>query len=420
MQFGRNEAASRSDPCSKRLSGLLAGSLLIAAAAGAWMHGARAQAPLKLAPGDDMRPLYSTPQDIAEGKRIAERSCARCHGADGIAVVKGVPHLAGQRPAYLLFELKAYKAGTRPEKMMEEVVKVLNEETLVQVAAFYASLPPATPARTAAKVAPVKDPVASGRAAAAGCAGCHGDGGVSRTAGTPSLVGLDPKYLLTAMSAYKSGQRKNELMKSLVSAVGEADMKNIALYFALQKPGKAQTPAAGDQKAGKEAAASCGGCHGEKGVSSNLSNPSLAGQDAQYLVAALQAYKEGSRSDDSMKGIASALDESAMKNLAAFFANQQPQAPSVIKPMTVAQLAERCDRCHGVNGNSTDPRLPVLAAQRVDYLEKVLNAYRTGARKSPQMAAMSGVLTEDDITGLANFYARQTLRSAIYIVVPAK
>jgi len=305
--------------------------------------------------------------------------------------------------------------------VMENVVKILNDETLVQVAAFYASLPPAPPARTAgAKPAPFKDPVAAGKAAAAGCAGCHGEGGISKNAGTPSLVGLDPKYLLAAMSAYKSGQRKNDLMRSLLSAVGEADMKNIALFFALQKPARAQTPAGGDKGAGKDSSGACAGCHGEKGVSSNPATPSLAGQDAQYIATALQAYKDGARSDESMKGVVAALEDKAMKNLGAYYAAEQPQPPAVIRPLSPPQLAQRCDRCHGLNGNSIDPRLPALAAQRVDYLEKVLDAYRTGARKSPQMAAMSAVLSEDDVQGLANLYSRQTARNPVYVMVPSK
>jgi cytochrome c553 len=92
----------------------------------------------------------------------------------------------------------------------------------------------------------------------------------------------------------------------------------------------------------------------------------------------------------------------------------------VRKPLTTAEWAQRCDRCHGVDGNSTDPRLPALSAQRVDYLEKVLHAYRTGERKSPQMAAMSDVLTEADVENLAGYYARQKARAVVYVVLPAK
>jgi cytochrome c553 len=64
--------------------------------------------------------------------------------------------------------------------------------------------------------------------------------------------------------------------------------------------------------------------------------------------------------------------------------------------------------------------LPALAAQRVDYLEKVLHAYRTGERKSPQMAAMSEGLTEADVENLAAYYARQKSRAVVYVMLPAK
>ena len=97
------------------------------------------------------------------------------------------------------------------------------------------------------------------------------------------------------------------------------------------------------------------------------------------------------------------LDDSAGKNLAAFYANQQPQQPKVNRPLPSAVWVERCDRCHGVDGNSCDPRMPALAAQRADYLEKVLEAYRTGERKSPQMAAMSRALTAADVESLAAY-----------------
>ena len=155
-------------------------------------------------------------------------------------------------------------------------------------------------------------------------------------------------------------------------------------------------------------------------MSGNPAIPSLAGQDAAYLATALRDYKQGTRSDETMKGLVASLDDDAVKNLSAYYAAQEPKQPNVRKPLTTDEWAQRCDRCHGVNGNSTDPRLPALAAQRVDYLEKVLRDYQTGARKSPQMAAMSGVLTEEDIANLAAYYARQRARAVVYVTLPSK
>jgi len=401
-------------------------STLVAAATSVFFSSSEAASPPTVKPGsaDDLRAAYATPADIAEGKRVAQSSCARCHGIDGIAPAnaKGVPHLAGQRPAYLHFELRAYQTGARGENAMDNSVKFLSDDALMKVAAYYASLEPAPPSTAgSAKSAPAKpDPVSAGKAAAAGCAGCHGPNGISTTPGMPSLVGLDPKYLVAAMNAYKGGQRKDEMMKTLLAAVSESEMNNIALYYALQKPARAKTPAQGNQAAGKAASASCAGCHGDQGVSGNPATPSLAGQDAQYFAAAMKAYRDGSRSEQTMKAPATSVDDRVVKDLAAFYANQQPRAPKVRKPLTTAEWAQRCDRCHGVDGNSTDPRSPALAGQRVDYLERVLHAYQKGLRKSPQMAAMSDGLTEADVAGLAAHYARQKPRAFVYVVLPAK
>ena len=305
-----------------------------------------------------------------------------------------MPNLAGQRSAYLYRELRAYVSGARDNNIMNGAVKFLSADALVDVAAYFASLDPAQPA-AASDAKGEADPVQAGKVAAAGCAGCHGEIGISKTPGMPSLVGQDPKYLVTAMEAYKGGQRKNDTMKAMIAPAADANLNNIALFYALQKPARAQTAAAGSPTAGQALAAGCAGCHGAQGVSGNPATPSLAGQDAQYLAAALHGYQDGSRSDATMKGLAAGLDDAAIKNLAAYYASLQPQPPNVRKPLTAAQWVERCDRCHGVNGNSTDPRLPALAAQREDYLQKVLDAYRSGARRSPEMAAMAEVLVRE-------------------------
>lgn len=372
--------------------------------------------------GDDLRAAYATPVEIAEGKRVAETACARCHGVNGVSTTPGIPHLAGQRAAYLHLQLRAYRQGTRVQSAMDGIVRYLSDDALVNVAAYYASLDPPRPiAPSAAKAPPARpDPVAAGKAAAAGCAGCHGESGVSKTPGIPSLVALDPKYFVAAMNAYKSGQRKHDVMKSMAGALSDADLNNVALYYALQKPARAQTPAPGDRAAGKAAAASCAACHGNLGISGNPLTPSVAGQDAQYLAAALQAYKDGSRTNDSMKGAAAALEERAVKDIAAYYAAQQPEPLSVRRPLTLAEWTARCERCHGVNGNSPAPLIPALAAQRADWLEHVLHAYRTGARKSTAMAAMSALLTEADVKELAAYYSRQTARAVTYVVLPPR
>src|SRR5215470_6880618 len=130
---------------------------------------------------------------------------------------------------------------------------------------------------------------------AVGCAPCHGDGGISERPGIPSLVGQDPQYLVPAMKAYTIGERKHDLMRLVLTGVGEAELHDIALYYARQIPARAQTPPVGDPSAGRRATTLCAGCHGEQGVSVYPGWPSLAGQDAQYLADAIKAYKHGGR-----------------------------------------------------------------------------------------------------------------------------
>ena len=396
----------------------------IALAAGLALLGftqaAHSQARFRPDAAQDLRPIYANSQDIAEGKRLAETGCVRCHGTNGVSLATGVPNLAGQRAAYLYEQLKAYREGKRAQSPMGGAVKFLSDDALVKVSAYFASLEPAKSAPVPKGAGARGDAGKAGRAAAEACSGCHGDNGVSAMAGTPSLAGLDPKYFAAAIHEYKTGQRKNDTMQPLAAPLGDGEVQNLAMHYALLKPAKSPNPAKGDANAGKAAAASCAGCHGDNGVSGNPNTPSLAGQDAEYLADAMKAYKDGARAEETMKGIAGALDERAMRDLAAYYAAQTPQPPNVRKPLTTAEWVERCDRCHGTNGNSIEPSVPALAAQRADWLEAVLLAYRTGARKSVAMNAMAAGLSDADIKDLAAHYSRQTARSITYVIVPAK
>lgn len=408
---------------SARISGRIAQVLLAATALTLGAAAAFAQQAKPAGASPELRPIFATVPDIIEGKRLAEVSCARCHGANGISATAGVPHIAAQRPPYVYSQLRAYLQGARPQSPMTGAVKFLSDDALVKVSAYYGTLDPARPAaapKPAAKAPAQKDPVLAGKAAAEACGGCHGDNGVTKTPGSPSLVGLDPKYLTAAINAYKKGLRKDDTMKALVAGLNDTDVGNIAFFYALQKPARAGTPAAGDAAAGKKAAAACAGCHGDTGIAADPATPSLAGQEAQYLAKATQAYKDGARKDETMKGMVAALDDATIKNIAAFYAAQQPQAPKVRKPLSLGELTERCDRCHGINGNSIDPLVPAIAAQRADWLEQVLNTYHTGGRKSTAMAAMTSVLSDAEIKELAAYYSRQTARAVTFIPLPSK
>ncbi len=273
--------------------------------------------------------------DAAAGKALSA-ACAGCHGAQGISANPIWPSLAGQDARYLADALRGYKDGSRDNAVMKGFVAALNEQAMNDIASFYATLAPAQPARSAGTQAPAQSTVpaatpaqASNPAAAvARCAGCHGENGVSKTPGMPSLAGLAPQYLVTAMKAYVGGERKNEVMKGLLTGVSESEISEIAQYYARQVPARAETSPVGDAAAGNALSAACAGCHGAQGVSANPIWPSLAGQDARYLADALRGYKDGSRDNAMMKGFVAALNDQAINNIASHYSTLAPVQPA--------------------------------------------------------------------------------------------
>lgn len=77
---------------------------------------------------------------------------------------------------------------------------------------------------------------------------------------------------------------------------------------------------AGDAAAGKEKAATCEACHGADGLGTNPMYPVIAGQYEDYLVHALKAYRDGSRKNAIMAGLAAPLSDEDIKDLAAYYA----------------------------------------------------------------------------------------------------
>ena len=348
--------------------------------------------------------------DIAAGKVVAA-SCAACHGIDGISPVAGVPHIAGQHAAYIQGTLMAYRKGARKDDGMHQAVAGLSEQNVADVAAYYAGLkgfssrpkePQAAPAAAADQ-----DPFAAVRTLTAMCAGCHGEDGNATAPGTPSLAGQHDNYLITAIEAYQGGTRAEPMMQALTKPLTRSQVEDIAYFYAAMIPRRAGAPAKGDALAGLAVTAPCAGCHGVDGNSTDPNNSRLAGQGADYLVTAVHAYQDGSRQQDVMRDQVLALRDQDVQDLAAYYASKEPQALRIRKPLTIAEWTARCGRCHGPEGNSTDPRFPVLAGQDRSYLAKALELYHGGERANQFMFAMSFLMSVSDIDKLAAYYAQQ-------------
>ena len=84
----------------------------------------------------------STAANVEAGKARAQAVCAACHGANGVSIADTIPNLAGQRPAYLEAQLRAFKAGTRKAAAMNAIAPQLAPADIVDVAAYFGSLVP--------------------------------------------------------------------------------------------------------------------------------------------------------------------------------------------------------------------------------------------------------------------------------------
>ncbi|MCV6625575.1 MAG: cytochrome c [Cellvibrionaceae bacterium] len=76
---------------------------------------------------------------------------------------------------------------------------------------------------------------AAGKAKAAVCAACHGANGISAIPMYPNLAGQKEQYLLKQMKDFKAGTRPDPVMKGQAAMLSDADMANLAAYYASLK-----------------------------------------------------------------------------------------------------------------------------------------------------------------------------------------
>jgi len=80
-----------------------------------------------------------------------------------------------------------------------------------------------------------EDSIEAGKTKAAMCAGCHGANGISANDLWPNLAGQQKGYLEKQITAFKSGERKDPMMNSMVQALSDQDIKNISAYYSSLK-----------------------------------------------------------------------------------------------------------------------------------------------------------------------------------------
>jgi cytochrome c553 len=173
--------------------------------------------------------LVSVPTTAQAGDATAGKAkaavCAGCHGSDGVSKNLPGPTLASQHDAYIVEALKAYNTGARVEPMMSAVAK-MSDQDAANLAAYFTGLK-CESALTADKQATLP-----GRTIAAKCTACHGANGVSTNRSWPNLVGQSKAYLISALKRYGSGARKNAIMAGIAKGLSDAEIENVAAYYA--------------------------------------------------------------------------------------------------------------------------------------------------------------------------------------------
>ena len=174
-----------------------------------------------------------------------------------------------------------------------------------------------------------------------------------------------------------------------------------------------------DAKAGEKKVQMCIGCHNLPGYQSSFPEiykvPKIAGQNAKYIVASLNAYKKGERKHPSMRGIATTLSDQDTADVAAYYEQLEKGAPAPAAPgeapAEIAKLLAKanCESCHGKNYSMPiDPSYPKLAGQYADYLYVALKAYQTDhnprvGRSNAIMMGMARPFTHAEIKSLAKY-----------------
>jgi cytochrome c553 len=185
---------------------------------------------------------------------------------------------------------------------------------------------------------------------------------------------------------------------------------------------KAAAPAPAGAKSLEAKTAMCVGCHGIKGYQASFPEvykvPMISGQSAKFIIAALNAYKNGDRKHPTMRGIATSLSDQDMNDIAAYYESHGKEdgpapaaTPSRQPSPQVAALLQKaaCASCHGANfSKPIDPSYPKIAGQHADYMFVALKAYKTEnnpavGRSNPIMGAIAKQFSNSELKALANY-----------------
>ena len=152
------------------------------------------------------------------------------------------------------------------------------------------------------------------------CLGCHGIEGYRNmypSYRVPKLGGQKAAYLVVALTGYRNGMREHPTMVAQAQSLSDQEIEDVAAYLATL--GAETVEAGGGEAPAFDKAATCTACHGQNGIGASPVWPTLAGQHEDYIVHALNQYRDGTRKDPVMSPMAAPLTDADVKQLAAYF-----------------------------------------------------------------------------------------------------
>jgi len=150
----------------------------------------------------------------------------------------------------------------------------------------------------------------------------------------------------------------------------------------------------------------CQSCHGAKGKGNPTAKfPRLAGQNPEYMVKQIKDFASGDRANyPTMANIAKGLSEQDMKNVAAYYSQQEVPVSGSDASQDLLALGEQianqgvgdknvpaCTSCHGPKGQGVPPVFPQIAGQHASYMVKQLQDWEGGSRKNDPAQMMRDI-----------------------------
>ncbi|MFD1343119.1 c-type cytochrome [Litorisediminicola beolgyonensis] len=189
--------------------------------------------------GEMSGPRYAELTDKPEGK-----TCAMCHGLDGVSGSAHIPRLDILSETYIAQSLSAYAAGTRDSGIMAEAMSHVPADAIPRLAAAFAgNAPSGGPARDVdTELAETGRALATegGTVEVPACNACHGPWDKPLDPAFPSLAGQYAPYLKTQLELWREGiqggGRVAELMHHAAQELTDAQIEALAAYYASLAP----------------------------------------------------------------------------------------------------------------------------------------------------------------------------------------